>query len=636
MMGGLVRKYLILLSGVGGISCPVVAQDASPPVLNSSRYEDEITVLATGGKAPLGEVAQPVTVIGEGEILSIQGPDLTRVLERLPGATFARNGGVGGFTGIFVRGASSEQLLVLVDGVRVADVAAPGGGYDLGNLLAGNVAKVELLRGPNSVVWGADAMAGVLSVGSATRPGPRASAEIGGEEALFASLASGFALGGLDADLQGSFHSAEGFSAAAAGEEDDGFRQWQLTGRLGGRIASDLDFRAQARHSNGRLEIDGFPAPDFILADTEEEQQMRETSALAGLVYDGRGFTLGANLSMAKTMREYFDPAIGSEPYYRTDGKSQRAELRGRWSILPAAQVPIASGFALDFGLSRDWSQFDDEGTEREAHLTGAYALLGWYGEDLTVSAGLRRDDHSTFGGEWTFGANGGWRFAGGWRVRAGYGEGFKPPSLFQSASGLYGNPDLEPERSRAWDVGLEHGSRRRGLYLAASAFRRDSSDLINYTCCTAEHPFGTYENVGEVRAEGIELEAGTDLGSELRLQGVYSHVAAVDRTPGGANEGSDLARRPRHSGTVSLDWNRFGDFSLGADLRVVGGSFDDAANLAPLGSYAVLTLRGSVDVSDRVELFGRIENVWDEQYQTVAGYATQGRAAWIGARTSW
>jgi vitamin B12 transporter len=206
--------------------------------------------------------------------------------------------------------------------------------------------------------------------------------------------------------------------------------------------------------------------------------------------------------------------------------------------------------------------------------------------------------------------------------------------TIFSSA--FYGNPDLRPERSRSWDIGIEHGSRRRGPYLAISAFRRDSTDLINYTCCTAERPFGTYENVGEARAEGIELEAGGDIGRELRLQGVYSHVASVDRTAGEPNEGRELARRPRHSATISADWNRSSGVKLGADLRIVGGSFDDAANLVPLDGYAVLTLRGSVAVSQRIELFGRVENVWDEQYQTVAGYGTQGRAGWIGARARW
>ena len=636
MMGGIVRKYFIFLPIMGALSCAVLAQDEPPPILNLSQYEDEITVLATGKSTPLREVGQPVTVIGEQEILSVQGPDLTRVIERLPGTSFSRNGGAGGFTGMFVRGASSEQLLVLVDGVRVADIAAPGRGYDLGNLLAGNLNKIELLRGPNSVVWGADAMAGVLSVSTSSSPGFRASAEVGSDEAVYAALGSRFDLGELAADLQGTFHSGEGFSAAAAGEEDDGFRQWQLSGKLGGNIAGDLDFRMQARHSDGRLELDGFPAPDFTLADTAEEQHTRETSALTGVTYDGRRIILDANFSMARTTREYIDSAIGSEPYYRTDGKSRRAELRGHWSILPAAQDTIESGLGLDFGLSRDWSQFDDEGTEREAHLTGAHALLGWYGDSITATAGLRRDDHSTFGGAWSFGANGGYRFAPGWRIRGGYGEGFKVPSLFQSSSAFYGNPDLWPERSRAWDIGIEHGSRRRGPYLAISAFRRDSTDLINYTCCTAERPFGTYENVGEARAEGIELEAGADLGRELRLQGVYSHVAAADRTPGGPNEGRELARRPRHSATISADWNSSNGVKLGADLRIVGGSFDDAANLVPLDGYAVLTLRGSVAVSQRIELFGRVENVWDEQYQTVAGYGMQGRAGWIGARARW
>lgn len=622
------RRYLILTI-VLSIPDTVAAGDGDNLRLEIPPQESQITVLATAERELIARLAQPVSIITASEIDRIQGPNFTRILERLPSATFSRNGGLGGFTGLSVRGGSADQLLVLIDGVRVADAAAPAGGFDFGGMLAGTVGKVELLRGPNSVVWGADALAGVISITTRNPPDLLARVEAGTDRSFDAVLGTRYASGPVELDLIGSLHSGEGFSAAEGGSENDGFRQWQLAGKARIELARGLTLSGNARHAEGQLEIDGFPAPDYVLADTDEEQHSRERSGRVSLRFDSDLLMLDAGWSASAIAREYFDPSMDSTPYYRTDGSSRRADMRGRLR-------PSGPNLAFDFGLSRDWSQFDDEGTERDARLAGVHALLGWYGDRITAAAGLRRDDHSTFGGAWSIGANGGYRFAPGWRIRAGYGEGFKPPSLFQSSSALYGNPGLQPERSRAWDIGIEHGVRRRGTYLAVSAFRRDSRDLINYTCCSVERPFGTYENVGEARAEGIEFEAGADLASALRLQGVYSHVAATDRTPGGANEGNDLARRPRHSATISLDWSRNRGVSLGADLRVVSGSFDDATNLVPLNGYAVLTLRGSVAVADRIELFGRIENVWDEQYQTVAGYGTQGRAAWIGARAAW
>ncbi len=176
---------------------------------------------------------------------------------------------------------------------------------------------------------------------------------------------------------------------------------------------------------------------------------------------------------------------------------------------------------------------------------------------------------------------------------------------------------------------------------MSISLFRRDSRDLIDFVSCfgqaegiCADRPFGTYDNIGAARAQGMELESRFILPGDVRLSAVYSYVETVNRTVGNAGLGKDLARRPRHALNFSGDWEHArSNLALGADLRIVSSSFDDAANLVPLGAYAVLTLRASLPLGDRFELFGRIENLWDEHYQTAAGYGTPGRGAYFGAR---
>ena len=160
-------------------SAPAMAQDAveTADIVTGDPYGAPWTMIVTGEPERVDEVGQAVTVLGEVDV--VQGPDIVRLIERAPGVTVARNGPVGGFTGVFVRGAASEQTLVLVDGVRVSDVASPGGGFDFGNLLLGEVERVELLRGSNSTVWGSDAMGGVISVVTRLRPEPVASVEYG-------------------------------------------------------------------------------------------------------------------------------------------------------------------------------------------------------------------------------------------------------------------------------------------------------------------------------------------------------------------------------------------------------------------------------------------------------------------------
>ena len=174
------------------------------------------------------------------------------------------------------------------------------------------------------------------------------------------------------------------------------------------------------------------------------------------------------------------------------------------------------------------------------------------------------------------------------------------------------------------------------GLYLALTGFRRDSDDLIGYVSCfgagapaiCTPGQFGVYQNVGRARAQGLEAEAGVDLLQGLRLSGVYSFVDSEDR-----ETGLDLARRPRHFGTLFADYRTSFGLDLGADLRINGSRFDDPANLTRLDGYEVLDLRASMALGEELELFGRVENVFDAEYETVAGYGTAGRGAFIGVR---
>jgi vitamin B12 transporter len=165
--------------------------------------------------------------------------------------------------------------------------------------------------------------------------------------------------------------------------------------------------------------------------------------------------------------------------------------------------------------------------------------------------------------------------------------------------------------------------------------YRRDSRELIDFVSCfgvttgiCTDRPFGTYDNVGRARAQGVEAELGLAPTGRLRTTVAYSYLDATDRA-----SGNELARRPRHALTASLDWAAPLGLALGADVRLVGDSFDDAGNLVPLDGYVLTDLRASLPLGQRFELFGRIENLFDARYTEVAGYGTRGRAAFVGAR---
>lgn len=623
-------RYLVFLS-FAAAALPAAAQhvedDNTDPIVIEELPGDQppITVTATGLVTDIHNTGQSVTVIHQWEIESVQGADIARVLSRAPAVTLIRNGPLGSFTGVSVRGAASEQLLVLIDGVRVADQASPSSGFDFGTLLASNVATIDLLRGANSTIWGADALAGVLDVSTRGRGGLSASLEYGARDTLTASASGAVDGGGYYLGLNGTALRTDGFSAAASGSEPDGLRQFALGGSGFVDVSPNLEAFVTARYAEGDLEIDGFPAPLFALADSFETQMTRQYSGAVGLNYYGQDLTLRASYGLSDTERQNADAVFG--PTFASDGHTDSVTLRGEWRAI--------GGLTLAFGGEHQWSSYETDFDNREdVRITGGYLQAGWVLGDLAAHAGARVDDHELFGSEVSFGGDVSYGFGGGWRAKASVGEGFKAPTLFQLFSD-FGNEGLRPERSVSYDLGVELGRRGQGTHFALTGFRRDSEDLIGFASCfgssapiCATRPFGYYDNTARARAQGIEIEGGAQLAEGFRVAGHYALIDTEDRTTG-----NDLARRPRHAATLFADYEAPFGLKLGGDVRIVGESFDNAGNTVRLDGYELVDFRAAFEVYEGIELFGRVENVFDTDYQTAAGYGSPGRGAFVGLR---
>ena len=617
-------KYLFLLSCSLVVAAPAWAQGQASqdlPDVDSAANptnSDTIVVVATGTKVSLLQSGQSISVINAAELESVQGPDLTRTLERLPGVNFARSGGLGSQTSLFVRGANSEQLLVLIDGIRMEDIAAPSGGFDLGTLMSGGIGRVELLRGSNSLAWGSEAIGGVLALDTDTRSGARASLEGGAHNSFDANAGLGLTGDRYTLGLTGGYTSTDGISAFAGGTEADPFRQWHIGGRGSFGLTDSLKVVAAGRYADSKIDFDGYAPPLYNFGDTPEYQTTKQGSGRVGLEYASSALNLGTGVALSDTRRAYFDPTYGTAPGFETSGRAVHADITGR--------ANLSDQWSLDFGGDADWSRFSTTFDPRQtARIVGAHALLGYHGEQLNLTAGGRVDDHDRFGSHTTLGANGSFALDDNWRLRASWGQGFKAPTLNQ-LYGYGGYTLLKPETSEAFDAGLEYGQRNGRGHIALTLFRRDSSNLIDYV-----NPTG-YFNVSRARAEGIELEGGAQVTERFKVQASYTYLTATNRLTG-----KDLARRPRQLASVSADWTTpLHDLKLGADLRMVGDSFDDRGNFTALDGYGLLTLRASVPLGDHLELYGRVENVTDAAYQTVSGYGTYGRSAYGGVRVKW
>lgn len=581
----------------------------------------DVVVTATGAEQSRDRAGQAITVITRDQLEQRQTVSLSDYLATTAGVTVTRNGGPGGFTGVRIRGAEGEQTLTLIDGVRVNDPSSPGGGFDFGNLLAGSVERVEVLRGANSVPWGSQALGGIVNVVTASpREGMtvRGQGEYGSKYTGFASATVAAGSDVVRGSVSGGYYTTDGISAAAVGTERDGYRQYGGSAKLVVEPVVGIGADLRLYYADSRLRLDGFPPPNYTFADTPEYSKARELYGYAGLFANFGDFNNRVAFTLADIDRDNFDPTFGTGPAFQARGRSERYEYRG--------DVRFSNALRIVGGAEHEGSRFDDRaGTKAETGITSVYGQAIVSPVDrVTLTGGIRYDDHEDFGSRTTFGGNAAVRVGSGTTLRATYAEGFKAPTLFQLYSS-FGNDDLRPESAKSYDLGVEQklGSAK----LAVTWFNRRTRNQIDFDLGTF-----SYANIARARAQGLEAEAVLRPSERWTVALNYSHIAARNRSPG-VNFGNELARRPRDAANVSADWRSPLGVSLGGTLSLVGDSFDNAGNTARLDGYVLAGLRAEVPLGKRFALYGRVDNLFDADYRTVAGYGTWGRAAFIGLR---
>lgn len=616
-----------ILASAAVLATPAYAQDsaASGGTLNAA----EIVVVATGFSQPRDTTGQAITVVTSADLERLQSVNLFDALRTLPGTSIAQRGPVGGQTSVFLRGGNSSQTLVLIDGVRINDPSSPNGAFDFGTLLTGNAGRVEVLRGPNSIVWGSQAMGGVVNIESAL---PESGLEArGGAEYGYADtvLARANVAGGSDAlqgSLGGTFYRTDGISALAGGAERDGSRTWAINGRVKARIAPDVSLDLRGYYNDARVDFDSEYSGG---AESLASARNRQFAGYAGVNFALADGKWQNRLAYTRTdiRRRGTDPVVFSFNNYIVSGAIDRVEYRSSFDLAAIATL----GFGLEHERTSSSTSYEGGPAQlQDTQVTGGYAQLSLRPvEGLTLTGGVRHDDYSTYGGHTTLGGNMAWSLNGGATVlRATYAEGFRAPTLTEGQP-PYGNPALKPETARNIDLGIEQALLDDQVRFGLTWFNRRSTDLIVYSFSS-----GQSENVGQVDTDGAEFALLVKPTTRLRVEANYTLTNVINQS--GSAIGKRLQLRPQHSGSFSLDWETPFGLRLGASALLIGDSFDDQANLVALDGYALLTLRAALPLSERLELYSRIENVTDARYQTVAGYGTYGRAAYAGVRAKW
>lgn len=626
------------------VQAPQIAPDAPNSV-------EQVVVTANRAEEARDHVPFSITVLDAARIRQSQAVSAVDLLAQTPGVSFNRNGGPGQTTGVSIRGAETSQTLVVIDGVRVNDPSSPGGGYDFGNLLLGDVSRIEVLRGPQSTLWGSQAIGGVVNIITAEpTEGLHADGQVeGGSYGTFNSRAGvGGKVGRLSFRVGGGYFLTDGVSAfdrRFGGKEDDGFRQGQVSGRAKVELTADADLDLRAFYTDSRTSFDGFPPPLYRFGDTAEFGRTQQFVDYTGLNLRTLGGALTHRLAFqyAAIDRANLDPSQAPfDVTFKSRGRTERFEYQGT--------AQIRDGWRATFGAERERTAFDDLSPFAGANARPRTGINSGYAQlqadvipSLTLTAGGRYDDHDTFGGHSTGQVGAAWRLNGGATVlRASYGSGFKAPTLYQLYSD-YGNTGLNPEEADGWDAGIEQRLANGKYVVQASYFGRDTTNLIVFTSCSATpnpicngpvgRPYGYYANVAKTFAQGVELQGQAELATRLILSGQYTFTDAEDRSPGSFAFGKHLQRRPQHTASATLTYGWSNGASVAAALRYAGDSFDDRTEARRLKSYTLIDLRGSYPINPHLELYGRVENLADERYETVYQYGTLGRAAYGGVR---
>ena len=628
-------------SSIALLAAPVEAQTRSPDIGVPTTDAEDVVVTANRTERPRAEVGESVTVIGTEEIERRQSNTAVDLLRTVPGVTFNRNGGIGGTTGVSIRGAETDQTVALIDGVKLNDPSSPGGGFNFGNLLTGNIARIEVLRGSQSVIWGSQAIGGVVNLITRAPTDElevNARAEAGWRDTYQAVANVSGRSGPVAGSVGGGYFTTDGlstFSERRGGRERDGYENVAANGKLLVDVMRGIGIDLRAYYSRGHSDIDGFPAPTFDFGDTRERARTEEFVGYTGLnaaFLDGRLKNRLA-FTYTDTDRVNRDPASTPAETFRGRGKNERYEYQG--------VLNLTKGVEAVFGAEREISRFTTSsfgGTPRSAHvrLDSVYGQLSVTPvSGVRLTGGIRHDDHQTFGGETSFAASGTLSPNGGaTTLRASYGEGFKAPTLYQLFS-EYGNGLLVPETSRSFDAGVVQRLVDGRMELSATVFRRDTRNQIDFASCFENtipictgRPYGTYDNLRRTRGEGVELTAGMRPVDAFSFRAQYSLIDATNRATD-----LRLARRPEQTVSAIVDYSWPFGLETGATVAHVGDSFDDAANVRRLDGYVLVDLRASIAVARRFELYGRVENLLDEKYETVFGYGTAGRAAYAGVR---
>lgn len=609
---------------------------------------EEVLVSASLLPISASRSANAITVIDSKQLKNRAALSVSDLLRDVPGLAVSRSGVQGSATQIRVRGAEANHLLVLIDGVEAND-PSQSDELNWGTLSAADIERIEVIRGPQSSLRGSDAMAGVVNI--VTRRADRPlSVNLFSETGSFGTYHSGLSIGSKQGDFDGRLSvnhiETEGENISRTGSEKDGYRNTNINLNAGWTVSDELRLSVAARQSDGMNEFDADGDFDGLVDDQEKVSEFRNSTMRIQGDYvsaDGR-FQHKLVIAQSNNDNEAFDTGVlgtytSSTKYqYQYVGSAFWDESSQRLSVLAEHEEEDFQqrGAIDDYGIYGIY----DPNQDRERNTDSiAIEYRNDISDALSLAASARYDDNSEFDSANTVRVEAVYQLNDGTRLRSAYGTAIKNPT-FTERFGFYtnfiGNPSLEPEESTSWELGIDQMLFDNSLTLSATLFDTELKNEINGSAVDpVTFGYTAVNKEGKSQRQGVELTAIGTLTNSLSLNAAYTYTDSVewdDET----GVYIDEVRRARHMASLNLSWQAMDNLHINTNVQHNGSQTDVVfPDIVALDSYTLVNLNANFSATEKLDVYLRLDNLFDESYEEVFSYQTLGFGASLGVRFS-